>query len=116
MLLQPTEIERVSRRAIDGDELRYPGWCRDGVRAPERPLAVRLRVPRRAVDFTIEIQGAQRFDLTAEGGDFVIRRRDGLLRLSTRRRRRRRLQGITHVVRGADLLTARRVRFSCNGR
>ena len=100
-----SELERVQGgRAAIADELHYPGWCRTGVRAPERPRAVRLRVPAAAVAFHDEIQGAQRFDLTTEGGDFVIRRRDGLYAYQLAVVLDDALQRVTHVVRGADLL------------
>jgi glutamyl-Q tRNA(Asp) synthetase len=90
----------------DGDELHYPGWCRERVRQPDRPLAIRFRVPPTAVRFADAIQGAQAFDLTAVGGDFVIRRRDGLYAYQLAVVVDDARQRITHVVRGADLLSS----------
>jgi glutamyl-Q tRNA(Asp) synthetase len=90
----------------DGDELHYPGWCREGVRQQDRPLAVRFRVPSTAVHFVDAIQGAQAFDLAAVGGDFVIRRRDGLYAYQLAVVVDDARQRITHVVRGADLLSS----------
>jgi glutamyl-Q tRNA(Asp) synthetase len=96
---QPTE-------RLDGDELYYPGWCREGVRQPDRPLAIRFRVPPTAVHFADAIQGVQAFDLTQVGGDFVIRRRDGLYAYQLAVVVDDARQHITHVVRGADLLSS----------
>lgn len=93
------------------DELYYPGWCRNGVRAPDRPLAIRLRVPSAAIAFDDELQGSLATDLTRDGGDFVIRRRDGLFAYQLAVVVDDAAQNVTHVVRGADLLgsTARQI-------
>jgi glutamyl-Q tRNA(Asp) synthetase len=93
------------------DELHYPGWCRAGVRAPERPLAIRFRVDSATTTFDDLIQGAQACDVAADVGDFVIRRRDGLFAYQLAVVVDDAAQGITHVVRGTDLLgsTARQI-------
>ena len=88
------------------DELFYPGWCRGGVRDPGKSCAVRLRVDHEDTVFLDSIQGPQRFDLTTECGDFVIRRKDGLYAYQLAVVVDDSQQGITHVVRGADLLTS----------
>jgi glutamyl-Q tRNA(Asp) synthetase len=95
------------------DELHYPGWCRDGVRAPERPLAIRFRVDPATTTFDDLIQGAQSCDVSADVGDFVIRRRDGLFAYQLAAVVDDAAQAITHVVRGTDLLgsTARQIRL-----
>lgn len=98
------EIETAAGDAAGGDELRYPGWCRAGVRAPERALAVRFRTAAGSVSFTDDIQGVTVVDVAAEVGDFVIRRRDGLYAYQLAVVVDDAAQGITHVVRGADLL------------
>lgn len=88
----------------DGDEARYPGWCRDGVRDPTRPRAIRLRTPAGIVAFDDDIQGAVAIDVAAQVGDFVIRRRDGFFAYQLAVVVDDADQRITHVVRGADLL------------
>ena len=93
-------------RRSEGDDLHYPGWCRNGVRAPGRPLAVRFRVPDDDVRFDDQIQGSQIFDLEADIGDFVIRRRDGLYAYQLAVVVDDAAQGVTHIVRGADLLNS----------
>ena len=88
----------------DGDELRYPGWCRQGPRSPDRPLAIRVCVPDTVIAFNDRIQGRVAINVSAEVGDFVIRRRDGLFAYQLAVVVDDAVQGITHVVRGADLL------------
>jgi glutamyl-Q tRNA(Asp) synthetase len=88
----------------DGDEVRYLGWCRGGVRVPERPRAVRLRVPDANICFDDAIQGTVSSNVAAAVGDFVIRRRDQLFAYQLAVVVDDAAQGITHVVRGADLL------------
>jgi glutamyl-Q tRNA(Asp) synthetase len=93
------------------EDLYYPGWCRNGVRAPGRPLAFRFRVAPGVISFADLIQGAQRADVAAETGDFVVRRRDSLFAYQLAVVIDDAAQRITHVVRGADLLgsTARQI-------
>jgi glutamyl-Q tRNA(Asp) synthetase len=93
------------------DELYYPGWCRNGVRAPERPLATRFRVAPGRITFADGLQGTQTAELVHDTGDFVIRRRDGLFAYQLAVVIDDAAQNITHVVRGADLLgsTARQI-------
>lgn len=94
------------RPQAEGEELHYPGWCRNGVRAPGRALAIRFRVPAGSIQFDDEIQGSQSFEPELDGGDFVIRRRDGLYAYQLAVVLDDAAQGITHVVRGADLLNS----------
>lgn len=98
------EIGAVAAAAVNGDELRYPGWCRDGVRDPARPLAIRFRTPPGLTGFADDIQGWLQFDVDVQVGDFVIRRRDGFFAYQLAVVVDDAAQGITHVVRGADLL------------
>lgn len=67
--------------------------------------AVRLRVPAGAViEFADGLQGPQRQDVGATVGDFVLRRADGLWAYQLAVVVDDAAQGITDVVRGADLL------------
>jgi glutamyl-Q tRNA(Asp) synthetase len=100
------EIAAAAARSVDSDEPFYPGWCRDGVRDPQRPTAVRFRVDSLPVSFLDLIQGTQCFDLTTDSGDFVVRRKDGLFAYQLAVVVDDAYQKITHVVRGADLLTS----------
>ena len=91
-------------RALEGDELRYPGWCRQGVREPNRKTAVRLFVTPGETVVTDLLQGRFTVDVSAEVGDFVIRRRDQLHAYQLAVVLDDALQGVTAIVRGADLL------------
>jgi len=83
----------------------YPGWCRDGVRAPGRPLAWRLRsdLGERPVIWQDRLFGEQCFD-PAELGDVVLKRKEGLWAYQLAVVVDDADQGITDVVRGVDLL------------
>lgn len=91
-------------RLLDADELRYPGWCRNGPRVAGRKTAVRLFVPLGETAVTDLLQGRFTVDVSVEVGDFVIRRRDGLHAYQLAVVIDDAFQGISAVVRGADLL------------
>lgn len=82
---------------------RYPGTCRLGT-ATQPPWATRLRTSNLTVTFTDRFQGAQRNDLEASSGDYVIWRKDGLPAYHLANVVDDAWLKITHVVRGADLL------------
>jgi glutamyl-Q tRNA(Asp) synthetase len=102
-----TELQAAQPPDRDpSDDLYYPGWCRNGVRAPDRPLAVRFKVPTGTIAFDDQLQGLQTTELSRDSGDFVIRRRDGLFAYQLAVVVDDAAQNITHVVRGADLLAS----------
>ena len=80
----------------------YPGTCRAGPRRPG-PTATRFRVSAETVSFEDRIHGTCRFGLAALG-DVVVRRRDGAFAYQLAVVLDDAAQGVTHVVRGADLL------------
>lgn len=87
----------------------YPGTCRGGVppdRASRAGRALRMRVGEAVVSFVDRVQGAQRQDLAREVGDFVVRRADGLASYQLAVVVDDADAGVTHVVRGADLLAS----------
>ena len=69
-----------------------------------RPAAVRLRVPEVRIAFDDALQGRQAQDLATGVGDFVLRRADGPWAYQLAVVVDDAAQGITQVVRGADLL------------
>jgi glutamyl-Q tRNA(Asp) synthetase len=83
----------------------YPGWCREGPREPDKPLAWRLRsdLGLRPVVWQDRLFGEQRFD-PAELGDVVLKRKDGLWAYQLAVVVDDDDQGITDIVRGFDLL------------
>ncbi|MDQ8037543.1 MAG: tRNA glutamyl-Q(34) synthetase GluQRS [Pedobacter sp.] len=90
--------------------LMYPGHCRE-FKSPRRDAAVRVRVPQGSVAFTDRVFGVQEEDVAEAVGDFVILRRDGLFAYQLAVVVDDAFQGVTDVVRGADLLdnTARQI-------
>ncbi len=91
----------------------YPGTCRNGLPPGRAPRSLRLRADGPALAFTDRIQGPQRQDIASAAGDFVLRRADGLHAYQLAVVVDDADQGITHVVRGADLLlsTPRQIRL-----
>jgi glutamyl-Q tRNA(Asp) synthetase len=86
------------------EEARYPGYCRHGPREPGAATATRLKVEPGRVSFRDRVQGEYSQDVAAEVGDVVLRRRDGLPAYLLAVVVDDAHQGISHVVRGADLL------------
>jgi glutamyl-Q tRNA(Asp) synthetase len=84
---------------------RYPGTCRSGIPATEA-RAWRFRAPEGAVDFADGVFGPISQDVSAEIGDFIVRRerpeRTYAYQFAVVADDAE--QGITQVVRGADLL------------
>ena len=83
---------------------RYPGFCRSGARDTGEATATRLRVEPGYVVFEDRIQGAFRQDVAFSAGDPILRRRDGVVAYLLGVVVDDADQGVTHVVRGADLL------------
>ena len=92
-------------------ELVYPGTCRSGPTHPGRAQAWRLRVPAGTVHWQDRRLGPQRQDVAAAVGDFVLHRADRLWAYHLAVVVDDAAQGVTHVVRGADLAdnTARQI-------
>ena len=98
-----------SRREIEdagtagGGALVYPGTCRHGLHG-RTPRAWRMRVPAGISSFEDRAVGIVGQDLACEVGDFVIRRADGFWAYQLAVVVDDGEQGVTDVVRGADLL------------
>jgi glutamyl-Q tRNA(Asp) synthetase len=99
-----------SALAIDGSRI-YPGTCRGGLAPGKAARATRLRTDAMPVRFTDRAQGEIVQSVETEVGDFVLRRADGLIAYQLAVVVDDAAQGITDVVRGADLLdsTARQI-------
>ncbi|WP_454869054.1 tRNA glutamyl-Q(34) synthetase GluQRS [Pseudomonas farris] len=92
-----------SRKQLEPYHGIYPGFCRNAGHGTEN-AAIRLRVPELEYHFIDRVQGEFRQHLGREVGDFVIRRRDGLYAYQLAVVLDDAWQGITDIVRGADLL------------
>jgi glutamyl-Q tRNA(Asp) synthetase len=99
-----------SALAIDGSRI-YPGTCRAGLSPGKAPRAVRLRTNAEPIRFTDRVQGRIEQSVEREVGDFVLRRADGVFAYQLAVVVDDAAQGVTDVVRGADLLdsTARQI-------
>ena len=90
-------------QATDG-ALIYPGTCRQGLPPGKRARALRLKVGATPVAFEDRVQGPQTQVLDRDVGDFVLYRADGQFAYQLAVVVDDAEQGVTDVVRGADLL------------
>jgi len=99
-----------SRADLENEAL-YPGTCRDGVAEGKVARAIRFRAPHDVIAFDDRIVGHVEENVAEQTGDFVIRRADGLFAYQLAVVVDDGDQGVTQVVRGADLLasTARQI-------
>lgn len=88
----------------------YPGTCR-ALAMPNKNNAIRVLTNDGPIHFTDRVHGEMSQRIESNIGDFVIKRRDGLFAYQLAVVVDDAAQGITHVVRGADLLdsTARQI-------
>jgi len=82
----------------------YPGTCREGISGNRKPRSWRFRVDDDVVDFHDRCLGPQRQFPRQDAGDFVIRRADGLWAYQLAVTVDDADAGVTHVVRGQDIL------------
>ncbi len=92
--------------ALADGERPYAGTCRDGLAPGRTARAWRLRVPPGIDAFEDRWLGPQRQNVARSVGDFVLRRADGLWAYQLAVVVDDGAQGVTDVVRGADLLTS----------
>src|SRR6185295_1885336 len=85
----------------------YPGTCRHLAVDPRAAhVAQRIRVDDALVEFVDASQGPQRQDVARDVGDFIVRRADGWFAYQLAVVVDDALQGVTSIVRGADLLAS----------
>jgi len=92
-----------------GGERVYGGTCRDrlpSAHPPRRQHAWRVRVAEEVRVCQDRLQAPQRQELARDVGDFVVKRADGLFAYQLAVVVDDAAQGITDVVRGADLLSS----------
>ncbi|HZK81137.1 MAG TPA: tRNA glutamyl-Q(34) synthetase GluQRS [Humisphaera sp.] len=106
------EVEAASSapHAEDGSAV-YPGVCRGRFASPEqaavltgKPVAIRFEAPTGKVAFDDLFAGRQEFDVARDLGDFVIAKADGTAAYQLAVVVDDAEMGITHIVRGDDLL------------
>lgn len=83
----------------------YPGNCKNRKIDKAMDTSIRAAVePDTRLQFVDGIQGLQQQYISKEVGDFIIRRKDGLIAYQLAVAMDDALQNISHVVRGSDLL------------
>jgi glutamyl-Q tRNA(Asp) synthetase len=82
----------------------YAGTCRNGISGGKAPRAIRFRVDDIACQFIDRVQGQITESPAHTIGDFIIHRADGLYAYQLAVVIDDDFQGVTQVVRGADLL------------
>lgn len=80
----------------------YPGTCRTGCDGTE--VSIRIITDDQPVEFHDRLQGSISQRLESESGDFIIRRRDGLIAYHLAVVVDDHLQSISEIVRGIDLI------------
>lgn len=98
------EIAEIASAPHDGEGPRYPGTCRNGVTRPDRVAALRFRFDEPSPGFDDLVFGPQQAG--GLGGDFVLRRADGTWAYQLAVVVDDADEGITEVIRGADLLSS----------
>ena len=97
-----------NRLPVRGREAIYPGTCRTGLHG-RSPRSWRVRLPDdalRPLNWSDRRLGAQSQTLSLESGDFVLKRADGAWAYQLAVVVDDGEQGVTDVVRGADLSTS----------
>ncbi|AFJ02307.1 glutamyl-Q-tRNA synthetase [Methylophaga frappieri] len=95
------QVAEAGYQGIDGPV--YPGTCRQGLQG-KSARTWRFQVDQTEHDFSDRIQGQLSQNIARDVGDFVLRRADGLFAYQLAVVVDDACQGITDVVRGADLL------------
>jgi glutamyl-Q tRNA(Asp) synthetase len=122
-LVYPCQCSRQRLQSLGGI---YDGHCRTHPPAGNQPLAWRLKLydlpkrflnqdfaPGEIIRFTDAIQGEQQQHLRRQAGDQILKRRDGFYAYPLAVVVDDIAQGITHIIRGSDLLevTGRQIFF-----
>jgi len=93
---------QCTRKMLGSNHI-YAGTCRN-LQLPFAQQAIRLKVTDTDICFEDRLQGRHCSNLQQDLGDFVLKRRDGIINYQLAVVVDDYLQGITNVVRGADLL------------
>ena len=99
------DLQRAASAPL-GSEAVYPGTCRRGIAPGKTARAMRFRAPDEVVAFDDLAVGHQQENVAEKTGDFVVRRADGLFAYQLAVVVDDAEQGVTQVVRGADLLAS----------
>lgn len=98
------EIADSASHGIDG--LVYPNTCRLGVTHERKRYAWRIKTEDACIQLIDLVQGTISQNLSTDIGDFVLKRADGLFTYQLATVVDDGYQGVTHIVRGSDLLSS----------
>ncbi len=98
------DIGEAGNSGIEGPV--YPGTCREALAGDRPARALRVRTGEARVAFLDRLQGPVEQELTQGVGDFVLYRSDRIYSYHLACAVDDAAQGITHVVRGADLIAS----------
>jgi glutamyl-Q tRNA(Asp) synthetase len=97
-----------SRKTLAGLDVNknktYPGTCRGKSFTAQSAHAIRLKTQPQILSFTDKLQGLICHNIAEKHGDFILKRRDGIIAYQFAVVVDDYLQNVTHVVRGCDLL------------
>ena len=93
---------QCTRKMLGSNHI-YQGTCQQ-LNLPFEQQAIRLKVSDELICFDDLLQGQHCSNLKDDLGDFVLKRRDGIINYQLAVVVDDHLQGINHVVRGSDLL------------
>ncbi len=82
----------------------YPNICREQKKPPVGEYALRIKTEPRLISFNDGMQGVLTENLSLQHGDFILQRKDRIIAYQLAVVIDDHLQGVNHVVRGADLL------------
>ncbi len=87
-----------------GDINIYPGICRNKTIPDNVPYATRIKTDERTVVIEDGLQGQVSHNLAQQDGDFILKRKDGIIAYQFAVVIDDHLQSVSHVMRGCDLL------------
>ncbi len=101
------EIAKIASAPHTGEEgPTYPGTCRSGLPVGKEVRSFRFLVPEGPTSFTDLILGEETLNLQDQGGDFVIKRADGIFAYQLAVVVDDAERGVNQVVRGQDLISS----------
>ena len=96
--------EYFSALGLSDENTLYPGICRHKTIPGDIPSAIRVKAESTEITFQDELQGLISQNLAHRQGDFILKRKDGIIAYQFAVVIDDKLQQINHVVRGCDLL------------
>ncbi len=93
-----------SRKKLAATGTVYPGTCRQKIHSDDSPFALRIKTNSQNIRFHDRLQGDIQQNLMQSCGDFIIRRKDGVIAYQLAVVIDEYQQNISHIVRGLDLL------------